>query len=136
VLIGHKLRNVTATDDSAVRFTGYLQEDTLHAILREAQMLIFPSIYEGFGLPVLEAMDIGIPVACSNMASLPEVAGEAAIFFDPFSIDDMAQKIGQIALDSTLQEALRKKGFGNVKRFSWDKTACETLKAYKKVFVS
>jgi glycosyltransferase involved in cell wall biosynthesis len=97
-------------------------------------MLVFPSVYEGFGLPILEAMAVGVPVVCSRVASLPEVAGEAAVYFDPYSVDDMAQQIARVALDSGLRGALRQKGRENVKRFSWTKTAAETLAVYQQLY--
>ena len=136
VLVGHQPLNGTLPriyNDDSVRFTGYLDDRTLQIVLHHAQMLVFPSFYEGFGLPVLEAMEEGVPVACSNTASLPEVAGDAAVFFDPYSMDDMAQKIAQVALSTTLQAELRRKGFQNLQRFSWEKTAYKTLQVYKSV---
>ena len=96
-------------------------------------MLVFPSTYEGFGLPVLEAQQAGVPVVCSTAASLPEVAVDAAIFFDPLSVDEIAKAIGQLAQNPALRETLRQKGFQNVKRFSWEQTARLTLQIYRKV---
>jgi glycosyltransferase involved in cell wall biosynthesis len=119
--------------DEAVRFVGYLHEDALQGVLANADTLAFPSLYEGFGLPILEAMAMGVPVVCSDRASLPEVAGEAAVYFNPLSVEDMAQKIGHIASNPALRDELRQKGFENVKRFSWEKTARETLVIYRQV---
>ncbi len=115
-------------------FTGFLDDFSLKIVLSHAQFLIFPSFYEGFGLPILEAMAAGVPVLCSNKTSLPEVAGNAAAFFDPFSIDDMIDKIHNYALNEQLRVELRRKGFANAKRFSWDKAARETLKVYEYLY--
>lgn len=136
VLVGHQpARKVLPTifSDEAVRFTGYLDEGTLQSVLANAQLGVFPSFYEGFGLPVLEAMAAGVPVVCSNRASLPEVAGNAALFFDPYSVDDMARRIVKVALDPILQDELREKGFQNLQRFSWENTARKTLDVYESV---
>lgn len=118
--------------ESRISFTGYVEESRLQDTLQGATALIFPSIYEGFGLPILEAMELGVPVACSRKASLPEIAGDAALFFDPHSIEEIGEKMIQLATDGSLREDLRKKGFENVRRFSWEETASETLAVYKK----
>lgn len=96
-------------------------------------MLVYPSHYEGFGLPVLEATKAGVPVACSHKASLPEVAGAAAVFSDPNSVKDISRKILQAALDAELREGLRQRGFENLDCFSWEKTARETVVVYEQV---
>jgi glycosyltransferase involved in cell wall biosynthesis len=98
--------------------------------LKRAEFLVFPSFYEGFGLPVLEAMAVGLPVVCSKAASLPEVAGNAAVFFDPFSVEDIAEKVVAVANDASLRNELRARGVENLKRFSWEKTAAETVAVY------
>lgn len=136
VLVGHFERNsvpATALADSSVVLTGYLDSATLEAVLSSAQMLVFPSYYEGFGLPVLEAMAAGVPVVSSSSASLPEVCGEAALFFNPQDVEDMAQKIALVASDPKLREALRQKGLRNVGRYSWEQTAEQTLAVYAQV---
>jgi glycosyltransferase involved in cell wall biosynthesis len=133
VLVGHHPGASGAGDGSSVLFTGYLEEANLAKVLSGADLLVFPSTYEGFGLPVLEAMAAGLPVACSDRASLPEVAAEAAAFFDPDSVEDMAQRIAQVALDPALRNELRQKGYENVKRFSWQLTAQQTLRVYQTV---
>jgi len=135
VLIGHPfpMKDDPAKDlvgSGDVVWTGYVERQTLTEILKRAEFMVFPSFYEGFGLPVLEAMSRGLPVVCSNAASLPEVAGDAAITFDPFSVPDMAEKIAAVALSSSLRSELRKKGEGNLNRFSWEKTAAETVAVY------
>jgi glycosyltransferase involved in cell wall biosynthesis len=114
-------------------FTGHLDDGSLNCVLADAELLVFPSYYEGFGLPVVEAMAAGVPVACSEKGSLPEVAGSSAVFFDPHSVPDIAEKIAKVAGDPNLQRALRKEGLENVKRFSWKKTATRTLEVYYEV---
>ena len=134
VLVGHnRVSDRSHSADARIHFTGYQDDTAVDELLHRSQMLVFPSIYEGFGLPVLEAMAAGIPVVCSNAASLPEVAGGAAILFDPFSVEDMASQIGRVALDSELQQRLSASGKVNLKRFSWEKAARETLDIYRRV---
>ena len=98
-----------------------------------ATALVFPSIYEGFGLPVLEAQAAGCPVACSNRSSLPEVAGEAALFFDPENRDAMREAILKIVEDHTLRTQLLSLAEENVKKFSWQEIAEKTLNVYKSI---
>lgn len=137
VLVGHPFEDedsgALGYHDSAIRFTGFLTEDALKTVLAHAEMLVFPSVYEGFGLPVLEAMAAGVPVVCSNRGSLPEVAGDAAVFFDPFSTLNMAEKLAAVAGDPALRAALVRRGRENLKRFSWEKAARETLRVYRDV---
>jgi glycosyltransferase involved in cell wall biosynthesis len=133
VLVGHKPHDELTNELGAVVLTGYVDESSKQALIVGAEMLVFPSTYEGFGLPVLDAQRAGVPVACSTAASLPEVAGEGAVFFDPFSVSEIAKAIGQVAQDTALRESLRKKGLRNVSRFSWDKTAKSTLDVYHEV---
>ena len=100
-----------------------LDENHLSSLYRNCLFLVHPSIYEGFGLPVLEAMLHGAPIACSKTSSLTEVAGEAAVFFDPYSTEDIAQKI-QLLLDQPdLRQKLGEKGLKRANQFSWNKTA-------------
>ena len=135
VLLGHRPANGDgcAQVQKDVVYTDYVGEASKHTLLKGAEMLVFPSTYEGFGLPVLEAQQAGVPVACSTAASLPEVAGEAALYFDPLSVDAMAQAIGQVAQQSDLRETLRQKGFQNAGKFSWEQTARQTLQVYQHV---
>lgn len=132
VLIGHQWPGQVETEVAAdVIRTGYVDGASVSAILRKADFLVFPSLYEGFGLPVLEAMAAGVPVVSSHAGSLPEVAGDAALFFDPLSDEDMAEKIRMAATSPDLRDHLRAKGLSNVKRFSWDQTAGQTEEVYK-----
>jgi glycosyltransferase involved in cell wall biosynthesis len=95
-------------------------ETQLVELYNNAKLLVLPSLIEGFGLPVLEAMACGCPAACSNAASLPEVGGEAALYFDPYDVKEMAAVMGKILNDDGLRRELTAKGFARVKKFSWD----------------
>lgn len=116
----------------AVVFTGYLSDEQLSLVLHHAEAFIFPSLYEGFGLPVLEAMDAGLPTACSNVASLPEVAGDAALMFDPRSIDQMTNALSRLLSDPALRKELVRKGHENARRFTWRSTAETVLGVYRR----
>lgn len=107
--------------------TGKVCFKDLAALYAGAKMFVFPSLYEGFGIPVLEAMAAGIPVICSDNSSLPEVGGDAALYFDALNVQELASRIETIWTDDVVCESMIKKGFGNIKRFSWDKCAQETL---------
>jgi len=113
--------------------TGYVDEETLACLYSSALALVFPSLYEGFGLPVLEAMACGCPVICSNVASLPEVAGDAGILFDPFQVEDLGAAIDKVAGDCTLREDLIQKGLLRAAQFSWENTAKKTLEVFRAV---
>jgi glycosyltransferase involved in cell wall biosynthesis len=113
--------------------TGYVPDDHVLPLLSHADLFLFPSWYEGFGLPVLEAQQVGVPVACSTAGSLPEVAGESAVFFDPHSTEDIGRAIRETLADKDLLLELRRKGYLNLSRFSWEKTARETLDIYYQV---
>jgi glycosyltransferase involved in cell wall biosynthesis len=113
-----------------IHFTGYLPDAKVRAALKGASLFVLPSLYEGFGLPVIEAQRTGIPVTCSRVAALPEVAGDAALYFDPLSVDDIASALKKCLVDPDLRASLVKKGYENAERFSWEKTASETLAIY------
>jgi glycosyltransferase involved in cell wall biosynthesis len=110
-----------------VQFPGYVPEDGLPALFAGALAFVFPSLYEGFGLPVLEAQKYGVPVLTANNSSLPEVAGDAALLVDPHDVDAIAAAMRRLATDEGLRQELSRKGLENVKRFSWEKCARETL---------
>jgi len=120
--------------EGSVRWLGRVPDSDLPALYSASTAFVFPSLYEGFGLPVLEAMSCGAPVACSDIPALREVAGEAALYFDPRSLDSMAQAIDAILGDQELRENLKEKGFARASEFSWDKTACETITFYREVY--
>jgi glycosyltransferase involved in cell wall biosynthesis len=141
VLLGHMPPNVDLTSqiseaslEQRVILTGFVPDNHVLPLLSNADMFIFPSWYEGFGLPILEAHQVGVAVASSNAGSLPEVAGAGAIFFDPFLVQEMAQAIVRCLTDSTLRMTLISRGYENLSRFSWDKTAKKTLAVYEAVY--
>jgi glycosyltransferase involved in cell wall biosynthesis len=105
-----------------VHFVGRVPEMKLPSLYRGAQALAFPSLYEGFGLPLLEAMACGTPVVTSNSTALPEVAGDAAVLVDPTSTEQIAEAIKQILRDTPLREQLRKKGLARAAQFRWSRT--------------
>ena len=117
--------------EDAVRFLPNVLNADLPALYAGATAFVFPSLYEGFGLPVLEAMACGAPVACSNTSSLPEVAGEAAVLFDPVDVNEMATAINRLLDDEGLRERLRERGRLQAARFTWKRTAELTLIAYR-----
>ncbi len=118
---------------SDVRLTGFATDDDLQALFTGAEAFVFPSLYEGFGLPVLEAMACGAPVVCSSTTSLPEVAGDAAVLVDPLNVDSIAAGLTQILEDHDLRVALRERGLARAKQFSWDDTANRTWDAFQSV---
>jgi glycosyltransferase involved in cell wall biosynthesis len=113
----------------SVHLLGYVSDSELKALYENAFGFIFPSIYEGFGLPILEAMNCDCPVLCSSAASLPETGGEAVLYFNPSDTDSLVAVIHRFLNDPALKASLQKRGRENAKRFSWEKTARETLKA-------
>ena len=119
-----------------VIFSGYCSQENLPALYRGASLFLFPSLYEGFGLPPLEAMACGVPVIASRVSSLPEVLGEAAILVDPYNIKEIAEAIKNTLEDESLRVSLIEKGFARAKLFSWEKTARETLGVYKELCAS
>jgi glycosyltransferase involved in cell wall biosynthesis len=114
-----------------VIYTGFVTDRELIILFKNATCYVMPSLEEGFGIPILEAMACGTPVACSDVASLPEVGGDACVFFDPSSVDDMAKKISKLLGDKELQKRLVANGIKRYKQFSWDKLAEQTLSVYK-----
>lgn len=139
VLGGGEKENITrlkklAVDlgiDGKVIFTGMLRTEELAGLMNLAEVFVFPSLYEGFGLPPLEAMACGTPVVTSNVSSLPEVVGEAALLVDPLNVQELANAKHRLLLDQKLRNKLIRKGFERIKLFSWEKTARETLQVYK-----
>lgn len=115
-----------------VRLTGLVSDEELVDLYNLTDLYVFPSFYEGFGLPILESMSCGTPVASSNTSCLPEVGGEhGCVYFDPHNVSDMAQKILLALTDQPLREKLVQNGFQRIKDFSWDKMAEETLGVYQ-----
>jgi glycosyltransferase involved in cell wall biosynthesis len=116
-----------------VRFLGYLKDDTLTVLYRLASVFVFPSLYEGFGLPPLEAMASGTPVVTSNVSSLPEVTGDAAVLVDPYDVDSIGNGIRRILDDPRLAEELRLKGLKRAREFSWERSVEKTQRVYREV---
>jgi glycosyltransferase involved in cell wall biosynthesis len=110
-----------------VHITGYVQDEHLPALYRQAAAFVYPSLYEGFGLPPLEAMSSGTPVIVSHSSSLPEVVGDAGLYVNPLDTEELAEAIEAVAGDSQLSQSLREKGLQRAPQFSWKKTAEETL---------
>ncbi|MDX9720450.1 MAG: glycosyltransferase family 1 protein [Myxococcota bacterium] len=117
----------------SIHFLGFVPEADLPTLYGAADGLVFPSLFEGFGLPVLEAMSCGLPVASSNAASLPEVAGSAALLFDPYDIDAMAHSIASICLDESLSARLRQRGLEWSAQFSWERAAQSTWEVIRRL---
>jgi alpha-1,3-rhamnosyl/mannosyltransferase len=126
----HRLRQSLAKD--TVQILGYLPRRELPALYQTADLLIYPSLFEGFGLPVLEAMASGCPVICSNVASLPEIAGDAALFIDPCDSAGMATAMDRLLNDAALRGTHIAKGRERAGRFSWEATARATLSVYRR----
>ena len=114
-------------------FTGFIDDEDLPFLYSGAEMFLYPSLYEGFGLPVLEAMACGTPVITSNLSSLPEVTGEAGILIDPLKVEEIFQAMEKLSADKELREELQKKGLERAKLFSWKRAAKETLELYKEM---
>ncbi len=106
-----------------VSILGFTPDEDLAPLYAMATLFVYPSLYEGFGLPVAEAMACGLPVVCSNASSLPEVGGDAVLYFDPCDVDAMADAIRRALADETLRKELRTKGLEQVKQFSWERAA-------------
>jgi glycosyltransferase involved in cell wall biosynthesis len=117
--------------EKAVIFPGYVTNDDLPFWYNAATILAYPSIYEGFGLPVLEAQACGTPVLTSNISSLPEAAGDAALMVDPYDVDALVEGLNRMLTDESLRFALRERGLVHASRFSWSHTAYETANVYR-----
>lgn len=122
--------------DAYVRLLGWLSRDELEGLWRIADAFVYPSLYEGFGLPVLEAMARGVPVACSSASSLPEVAGDAGLLFDPHDEVAMAAALERLLFDRDEAERLRARGLERARQFSWERTARATLDSYRSVLAA
>jgi len=106
-------------------------EQTMAQLYRDAQMFVYPTYSEGFGMPILEAMVYNCPVVVSNVSCLPEVAGDACLYFDPFQVEDMAGKMEQLLNSPTLRQEIVAKGAAQLEKFSWDKSAKEHIAVYQ-----
>lgn len=116
-----------------VVFLDYVKDEELPAFYKKASLFVLPSLYEGFGLPVLEAMRYDCPVAISNVSSLPEAGGDAAIYFDPENVDDIKNKIEKVLESEKLQKEMIEKGRNHYKKFTWEKSAKKVMDAIEEV---
>ncbi len=117
-----------------VIFKGYVPDDELELIYSRASLFLFPSLSEGFGFPILEAMSYRVPVITSNYGAPAEVAGDAALLVDPYNIDELSEAICKVLIDQTLRKNLIEKGLKRAKEFSWEKAAKETLRVYEEAY--
>lgn len=124
-----RVYDLTKGDRNIIKL-GFVSDDDLVNLYNKATVFLMPSLYEGFGLPILEAMACGCPVVTSKGGSIPEIAGEAAFYVNPYDVDDIANGIRRVFFDEKMIETLSKKGLEQAKKFSWEKTANETLKVY------
>jgi len=138
VLVGHSGRDLAPLQSRAaelgiadrVIFTGWISAEDLEGLYALATCCAYPSLYEGFGMPVLEAMSRGVPLACSNATSLPEVAGDAALLFDPHDTTALASALHQLLTDAALAATLRKRGHARAATFTWARCAESVLATY------
>jgi glycosyltransferase involved in cell wall biosynthesis len=117
----------------SVIFTGFVDEQEKPYVIKGARIFVYPSLYEGFGLPVLEALSLGVPTITSRMSSLPEVAGDGALLADPTNVDELFGCMKRLLDDKTLYEELKVKGLLQAKRFRWTETAEKTINVYRSV---
>lgn len=116
-----------------VKFLGYVSDEKLASLYTKALFFVLPSLCEGFGLPVLEAMRFGCPVIAARAGALPEIIGQAGLLVDPYEVKELTGAMKLMVENSELREDMREKGYRRVRQFSWQKAAEETLKVYKKV---
>jgi glycosyltransferase involved in cell wall biosynthesis len=117
--------------EDRVKFLGFINIDELALLYRNAVVFVYPSLYEGFGIPILEAFSSGCPVVASNVTSIPEVAGDAALYFDPYSVNQIANTLQLVLSDSVLRDELKNKGHIRAKNFTWNEAARKTIDTYK-----
>lgn len=118
-----------------VRFLGHLPDEMLAILYRLAAVFVFPSLYEGFGLPPVEAMASGTPVVTSNVSSLPEVTGDAALLVDPYDVDSIVDGLSRVLSDPALAQTMRQKGLVRAREFSWERSVGRTLALYREIAV-
>lgn len=126
--LNQTIRDLNLTDK--VKMTGFVQDQDLPYFYNGAAVFAYPSLYEGFGLPPLEAMSCGAPVLTSKVSSLTEVVEDAALTVDPYNEEEIARHLKSILTSSKIAQSLREKGLAQAKKFSWDKAAKETIKVY------
>ena len=116
-----------------MRFLAYLPDETLAILYRLAALFAFPSLYEGFGLPPLEAMASGTPVVTSNVSALPEVTGGAAFLADPYDVESIGEGMRRVLTEPALADDMRRHGLVRAREFSWERSVAKTLEVYQKV---
>jgi glycosyltransferase involved in cell wall biosynthesis len=121
----------TSPSTADIRFLGHVPDADLPLLVNGAVAFVYPSLYEGFGLPPLEAMACGTPVITSNRSSLPEVVGDAALVVDPYDRGALADAMARVVSDATLRDDLRARGLARAQRYSWDETARRTIAVYE-----
>ncbi len=143
VLVGHQhksenLINVIRKNDllDYVIFTGFVPDNDIHPLLSNSKLFVFPSLYEGFGIPILDAQVCQIPVVSSNAGSLPEVGGEGVLYFDPENITSITEMILKVLGDIELSKEIVAKGIKNREKFSWQKTAKQTIDVYNEMLLN
>ncbi len=121
------------TDNPKIHILGFIEQDDLVPLMNLAKIFLFPSYYEGFGLPILEAQACEVPVITSNISSMSEVGGESVYYVDPNNVNEISDGIKKIMSDAKLYKSLVNKGLENIKKFNWKKTAHETVEIYEKI---
>jgi glycosyltransferase involved in cell wall biosynthesis len=119
--------------EKKVVFAGFIPDEELDSLMRRAAFLVYPSLYEGFGIPILEAMKVGTPVITSNLTAMPEVAGGAAVLVDPYDTEEMVSEMSKLLQANKLREELGKKGMERASHYSWERTSEQYLGLYKEV---
>lgn len=120
-------------DKERIHLTGFVDSKILPQLYQQCSLYIFPSLYEGFGIPLVEAMACGVPVLCSNTSSLPEIGGEAVALFDPYSVLSIRETIWRVISSDIMQKAMIENGFKQVKQFSWEKHARMIIKSFEEI---
>ena len=135
---GVNLSNVIESSNVAsnVKVLGYLQDNELKLLYHNAILFTMPSLYEGFGLPLLEAMSAGVPILTSNVSSMPEIAKESALYIDPYSVESIGTGITNMLMNDKLRESMSKYGLARAKQFSWDSASKETINVFYKAISS
>lgn len=141
IVIGSKgwsYREITKTAEALkinefVHFPDYVSEENLVKYYNLASLFVYPSLYEGFGIPILEAMQCACPVITSNCSSMPEVAGEAAQLIDPKNIDELSQKMEKMLMNEQMRKTMKEKGLEQARKFSWRKSAAQLLELFQKI---
>lgn len=142
VLVGHKQNSIVLIKKieeynltEKVIFTGFVPDEDIHPLLANAKVFVFPSLYEGFGIPLLDAQACRVPVLSSNAGSLPEVGGEAVIYFDPQNTVEIREAISKVLENDLIADAIIEKGIKNRQKFSWKQTAQQTLDVYNRILM-